>query len=212
MGILSGLSMISETGASCPRNGRRPRVCASLATLVALALLAAPSIFADTKATTVDEFEVKAAFLLKFPAFVEWPKERSGAEDDEVVIGILGKDPFGTRLDRLVEKANANAVSRKVRVQRSADPSDLLACHIVFVADSERSRLRSVLRTLAAQPILTVSGMPGFCEEGGIVATLRKDNTVKLEINRKAAEGAGLKLSSKLLRVAKLVGEDGNKQ
>ncbi len=210
MGILSSQSMTSRSSTAHPSDGAWQRIRLTVATLAILALLAVSSATADTKTAPMDEFEVKAAFLLKFPAFGECPKERTSTEEGEIVIGILGKDPFGEKLDRLVQKANA--ASRKVRVQRAADPNKLLACHIVFIADSERNKLRSTLKTLAAHPILTVSGMPGFCGEGGIVATLRKDNTVKLEINRRAAEGAGLKLSSKLLRVAKLVGEDGKKQ
>jgi hypothetical protein len=153
-------------------------------------------------AQTANEYEVKAAFLYKFASFVEWPSE-SGNEP--LCIAVVGQDPFGAALDQVVKGKSING--RAFLIKRFKPGQDAAGCHIVFISASERSRVPSVLDRLHGVSALTVSDIPGFCQAGGMINFELVDQKVRFEINPQAAERAGLKLSSKLLSVAKIVRE-----
>ncbi len=153
-------------------------------------------------AQTANEYEVKAAFLYKFASFVEWPSE-SGNEP--LCIAVVGQDPFGASLDDVVKGKSING--RGFLIKRFKPGEDTTGCHIVFISTSERSRVRSILDRLHGVSALTVSDIPGFCQAGGIINFELVDQKVRFEINPQAADRARLKLSSKLLSVAKIVRE-----
>ena len=150
------------------------------------------------------EYRVKAAFLFNFVKFVEWPARAFGSSSSELVIGVLGSDPFGGTLDQLLTGEVAGGHPIVARRVTTADACR--DCHIVFVAPSERGREGAVLTALAGRPILLVSDLDGFAEHGGAIALTNKDNRVRLRINTQAATAAGLILSSKLLSLADVVG------
>ncbi|MDE3165063.1 MAG: YfiR family protein [Acidobacteriota bacterium] len=146
------------------------------------------------------EYELKAAFLYKFASFVEWPRE---ASNPPLCICVLGQDPFGPVLDRIVSGKRVNGRPFTVRRLRPGDPAQ--GCHILFIAASERRRLKEILDSRQGEPVLTVSDIPGFCETGGGINLALQDNRVRLEINPIAVERAGLQASSRLLALARLV-------
>jgi len=146
---------------------------------------------------TANEYEVKAAFLYKFASFVEWPPD---SPSSTLCIGVIGQDPFGSMLEGVVRGKSINGRNFLIRRYKSAQ--DAVACHIVFISSSERSRLRTVLDGLRGSAALTVSDIPGFCENGGMIDFEILEQKVRFVINQEAAEQAHLKLSSKLLNVA----------
>lgn len=146
------------------------------------------------------EVQVKAAFLAKFAMFVEWP---AAATNAPFVIGILGKDPFGDFLDAAAKREFANR--RGIEIRRSDDLNKLAGCQIVFISTSESARLSSHLAGLAGQPVLTVGDESNFAGRGGMIGFIKEAGMVRFEINTRAAELAGLKLSAKLLQVGKIV-------
>jgi hypothetical protein len=149
-------------------------------------------------AQQVEEYELKAAFLYKFASFVEWP---GGLSEGPVCIGIIGDDPFGAVLDRAI---SGKAVSgRRFVVKRFRFGQDTEACQILFVSSSEKKRMRAALNRVPTLGTLTVGEMPGFCENGGIINFETANNMVRFEINLEAAERAQLKISSKLINVAR---------
>jgi hypothetical protein len=166
--------------------------------LVLLCVLSAP--FARAQPDDV-EARIKAAFLLNFARYVEWPESVFTSSNSPVVIGVLGQDPFGkNNLEAIVDGKTVE--HRPVLVKRGKTLADLADCHILFISTSERERLRSMLTLIQAKPLLTVSDMEGFRDAGGIILLKRKPSGMRFEINREAAERAGLKLSSKLLKLA----------
>lgn len=154
-------------------------------------------------AQTATEYQIKAAFLYNFIKFVQWPPESFPDEDQPFVIGILGDDPFGPILDRVVQGKLVNG--RKLVVWRSDTLTQLRGAHLVFISRSERGRLRQVLRELAGKPILTVSEIDGFARLGGMINFRMQGDRVRFEINPEAVRAAGLKMSSKLLSLATIV-------
>jgi hypothetical protein len=153
-------------------------------------------------AQSANEYEVKAAFLYKFASFVEWPPESANTP---LCIAVVGQDPFGVALDDVVKGKSING--RTFLIKRFKSGQDATGCHIVFISATEKGRVRSILDQLRGISILTVSDIPGFCQGGGMIDFELLDQKVRFEINPEAAERARLKISSKLLSVAKIVRE-----
>lgn len=156
-----------------------------------------------TAAEVSREYDLKAAFLFNFPTFVEWPAAAFAGPADPFIIGIVGDDPFGSVLDDLVR--NEYTDKHPIVVRRFRRGEDYTACHLLFISESEARRSAEILRRVGARPVLTVSDLPGFAQQGGIVEFARLDNRVQLLINPRSAQGAGLTVSSKLLELAHVV-------
>ena len=152
----------------------------------------------------VSEYELKAAFLYNFTKFVDWPPRAFPVADAApIVIGIVGEDPFGTAIDDLVRGEVVR--DHALIVKRMPADGDLRSCHVLFISRSEKEHLPALLSQLKGSPVLTVSDMERFGEQGGIVNLVLENKAVKIEINPAAAERAGLQISAKLLRLARLV-------
>jgi hypothetical protein len=150
------------------------------------------------------EYEVKAAFLYNFTSFVEWPDAAFSNPVSPLVIGVLGDDPFGSTLDDMVRGKEVNGHS--IRIQRLTRGSRVDGCQLVFIANSERGNVAEVLAGLADRPILTVADLDSRdCAGTMIVMALGDNGRLKLLINLNAAEQAGLKVSSRLLRLAEII-------
>jgi hypothetical protein len=172
---------------------------------VALALL---GIIARTAAASSLEYRVKAAFLYNFAKFIDWPPQSFPDPQTPYTICVLGEDPFQGDLDSATE--NQVIQGRKLVVRRLADTKGIPGCHILFVAVSERERLRSILETVGDAPILTVGEDEEFIRLGGRLRFFLSESKVRFEINLAATERAHLKLSAKLLSLARVVGKPGN--
>ena len=156
--------------------------------------------------TPLRDYDVKAAFLYNFSAFTEWPATAFAASTSPIVIGIVGKDPFGFALDRMMQGERVK--DRPLMVWRIARIEDVARCHILFICGSESKHLGDILDRLKLAPVLTVSDIPGFAESGGAVGFITT-SSVQLKINPAAVHTAHLTLSAKLLRLAQLVGKEG---
>lgn len=149
------------------------------------------------------EEEIKAAFLFNFARYVQWPQGSFDARGTPVRVCVLGADDFA----RIVS-ANVSGKSvddRSVEVVDLKNSESLSGCHILFVGDETRRPRRELLGEIGKLPVLTVSDSEGFAREGGIANFYRDANKVRFEINPGAARVAGLKISSQLLRLARVV-------
>jgi hypothetical protein len=150
------------------------------------------------------EIQVKAAFLTRFPKFIEWPAGTFTNAAASIVIGILGEDPFGELLPVNVLPAEGDR-QRPLRFRRLKNLNQSDGFHILFVCSSERHRLSSILPQLSGRPVLTVGDHDGFAKEGGIINFIKEKGRVRFEINVSAARRAGLRISSKLLQVSTVI-------
>lgn len=144
--------------------------------------------------------QVKAAFLFHFTQFVKWPPEAFTNTSEPFVIGILGTDPYGAYLDRLLTDEKVSG--RPIVVKRFADEEKAGICHLLFI---NKSIAADALAELHRNATLTVGDAPDFTGRGGIIRFYTEQNKVRFEINITAAKAAGIEISSKLLRLAKLV-------
>ena len=175
--------------------------------MLLLALLSGPRGAGAAEAGPT-EYQVKAVFLFNFAKFIEWPPAKLGEPDSPLVIGIIGDNPFGTLLDETIKDQTING--HKLVSRAISTTAEAAACHIVFISRSEKERLRPLLAGLKGQPVVTVSELRGFAQDGGMIALVLLNGRVKLEINPAAAGEAGVKLSSKLLSIARITPEPKN--
>lgn len=150
------------------------------------------------------EYQLKAAFLVNFPKYVDWPPSAFASSNSPVVITVLGENRFGEDLNAMVNGKTANGRPIVVRyVAREAEVGS--PCHILFVTASEEKRLPAVLEKFKGTSTLTVGENDAFLDEGGMINLARDSKKIQMEVNLAPTRNAGLKISSRLLSVAGVV-------
>ena len=152
---------------------------------------------------TSGEYQVKAAFLFHFAQFVDWPPEAFKAIDSPITYCTVGEDPFQGALDASLDGKKIGA--RAFRVQHFKQMQQIQECQVLFLGSAEKKSIAAELANLKGAPVLTVGESENFAHGGGIIGFLLEDNKVRFEINVEAAERAKLKISARLLALAKTV-------
>lgn len=169
----------------------------------AAALVASAWLAVAVSATAPSEYQLKAVFLFNFAQFVEWPAQSFATPNAPFVIGVVGDDPFGGELDATVR--GETVLGHPLVVKRYRTMSEVEPCQILFISESELSRLGNILSSLDRRAVLTVSDIDRAAERGAIIQFTNERNRLRLRINVAAAKAAGLTISSKLLRPAEIV-------
>jgi len=151
------------------------------------------------------DYEVKAAFLGKFADFIEWPAEAFTNSHGRFVIGILGKDPFGSLLERVFRDQQIQG--RPLEIRRIAADGEATGCHIVFISSAVRPQYGVVVRRIQRAGLLTVGDGEGFCRAGGLIGFYKAGPKVQFAINVSRARVADLKISSRLLALSRVIEE-----
>lgn len=145
------------------------------------------------------EYQLKAAFLYNFAKFTKWPSGTYADASAPLVVCVLGKDAFGKALDALAGK---RINGRPVAVSRPAGVEEARQCQVVFISESEEERVPAIVGYLAGRPVLTVCNAPSCARFRGIIHFKAVAQNIRFSIDIDTAKAAGLKLSSKLLRLA----------
>jgi hypothetical protein len=182
---------------------RPPRSLKTIALASAFLLLAGKP---QASSPPAPEYKIKAAYLLNFARFVEWPSSAFVDERAPIIIGIVGEDPFGEAIEETVK---GNTVGgRTIGVKRFRQIGDIDGCHVLFVSRSLEKEIKEVLRRLGSRLVATVGECDHFAGLGGIFGFFVKENKVRFEVNVDAAKRAGLKISAKLIQVGTVVRDD----
>jgi hypothetical protein len=155
---------------------------------------------------SLPEYQVKAAYLFNFLKFVEWPDDAFSDPLAPFVIGIAGDDPFGESLPQVIIGKTVQGRDLVIRRYRAGEP--MRGCHILFIDVSEKKRLPQLLAGLKGSSVLVVSDMAGFLNEGGMIQFVSENSRVRFAINVEATGRANLKVSSKLLSLARVEGSN----
>jgi uncharacterized protein DUF4154 len=191
----------SERTRSSPCCDRRRRFVVARI-LLALSLLAA---IAGGQTTALSESQIKAGFLFNFTKFVDWPPGAFADVGSPIVLGIIGENTLG---DLLTQAAVGKTINgRIVVVRRFKEDEELQKCSILFISASEQKQTAHILEKLKSASVLTVGEADGFAQMGGMINFYIDGNKVRLEINLEAASRARLKISAKVIAVARLVGD-----
>jgi hypothetical protein len=172
------------------------------ALVTALLLLnALPTAFASQQ---VQEYQIKAVFLLNLTHFVNWPATIE-QKSDNFKIGIYGPDPFGPIIDKAIE--GERKFNKSIELQRYTELSQLdpLLCNMLFIHATKIGDWELIRQQFSGHPVLLVSDTSGFPEQGGMVNLLKTRQKIQVEINPGAVKASGLSMSSKLLNLARIV-------
>jgi hypothetical protein len=155
--------------------------------------------------TTIDrEYTIKAAFLYHFLTYIDWPEGTFTDAKQPFVIGVFKTDPFGSVLDKIA--ATKNVAGRPIEIRRHDSMEKLLECHIVFMAGTvDPATQNNVLAQLTNSHVLCVGETEDFVEQGGAAQFFVEGNKVRFAFNTTAVDRSNLKISSKLLSLAKIV-------
>ncbi len=168
------------------------------AAFAALAFVAAPADGADVPAPT--EWDVKAAYLYNFTRFVEWPDRSTTPADTPFVIGILGRDPFGRVLDDTLSGKTVDG--RPIVVRRLERAEEAASVQILFLGQASGRETERALRAVRGRPVLTVGDGDGPARRGVVLTFRIRESRVRFDVDLHAADEAGLKISSQLLKLA----------
>jgi hypothetical protein len=150
--------------------------------------------------SVITEAQAKAAFVLNFARYIEWPASAFGARDAPLVVCLVGREGPGAALSGLEGR---QVQGRPIKVRLSVAVEDMRGCHVVFVGETDERRGLPILRALSGLPILSVSDMDRFIDIGGAIGIVISDNRLQFEINRSALEQANVKASASLLKLAR---------
>lgn len=148
---------------------------------------------------TASVHELKAAFVFHFMKYVEWPEEMRPARGEPLVLGVLGEQTMHEAVDRF---AAESVGGHPLQIKHFEAGQELESCHVLFVGSSKRQATKRVLSAIQGSSTLTVSDTTGFIGIGGMIELKVVENRVGFEVDLLPSNDAGLKLSSKLLRLA----------
>ncbi|HKW63972.1 MAG TPA: YfiR family protein [Candidatus Acidoferrum sp.] len=200
-----------KRAANEPRHWRESRLAGRAARALRLDLLLClvlALVFVPETALAQDsagEYELKAAMLLNLTRFVEWPASAHADAQTPMVLCILGRDPFGDSLTSIA--SNPGASGRAVQIRRIAHGKEIRGCHVVYISSSERKDIAQILARLKGTSVLTVGEMAQFAARGGMIQFSLEEKQVRFEVNLEAASESELKISSRLLVLARIVKE-----
>lgn len=172
---------------------------------VVLAVLAAlvGERLASAQTNPSSEYQVKAAFLFHFAQFVEWPEETFKEANSPLTYCTIGDDPFHGSLDAALSGKTIGA--RSFQVLHVKQPQEINGCRVLFIGAAEKKLLPAILAGVKGNSVLTIGESEHFVQEGGMIGFLLEENKIRFEINLEAAERARLKISSRLLALARTV-------
>jgi len=149
------------------------------------------------------EYAVKAAFLFHFAQFVEWPEGAFREANSPLVYCTIGEDPFQGALDESLKGKMVGA--HPLQVKHLAEASEALGCHVAFIGKTGKKRVTDELARLGSSPVLTIGETEAFVKDNGMIAFCVEESKIRFNINLEAAKKANLKISSRLLTLAKTV-------
>ena len=170
----------------------------SLLCFLFLATLAPPPL----RGEPTTENRVKAAYLLNFARFVTWPESAFESSVSPIVLCILGADQIHEALPTIQYK---RVQDRPLIIRHIGSLEDLLPCHMLYITESHRPSIDDVLMALNGSPILTISSLPDVSQKGVMITFVSMGNKIRFDVNLSTTHQAGLSISSRLLKLARLV-------
>jgi hypothetical protein len=149
------------------------------------------------------EYELKAAFVYHFAQMVEWPPQALASKAAPLLICTIGDDENATALARVVQGKQIG--DHPIQARHLHAPAEIPGCHLLVITASEKKRASSLLAGVEDAPVLTVGDGDDFVAQGGMIGLTFQDKKVRFDINLTAAQRVNLKISSRLLLLARNV-------
>ena len=175
--------------------------------LVMLCVLFLPSTLSYA---SPQEYALKAAFIEKFSRFINWPHDSPVHEPDTVFnICVIGKNPFNGVLKKVVSLSTIK--NKSALVKQINTIGKISGCQILYISSTENNTLIKILNQTYDKPILTISDTPGYSKYGVIINFYPRKNSIGFQINKRASEQSRLSISSRLLKLSRIVESHGDK-
>jgi len=159
------------------------------------------------RAQQYTEYDLKAAYIYNFSKFVTWPPNTFRNQTSKFKIVILGESPITSILNKALK--NRKIMGREISIQVIYQVDDLKDAQILFVSKEMQNNLQSISDICLNQPILLIGDViEGFCQAGGVINFTEKSSKYRFEINNQVAQSSHLKISSKLLALARIVSSE----
>lgn len=155
--------------------------------------------------TAPSEYELKAAFIYQIAKFVEWPSTQAPPISAPLRLCVLGGSPFGTALDTIRGKP---VNERRLEVSLLDMNADTRECDILFIAAPAEKHLERITALSRGSGMLTIGDTKGFAQRGAIINFFVENGRIRFEINPEASRRAGLRISSQLLKLARIIHEE----
>lgn len=149
------------------------------------------------------EYQLKAAFLYNFAKFVDWPTQAFSDTNSLIVVGVYGRNPFGSELEKAVKDRRLSG--RAIVVRSVSSPQEAAKVHMLFVPTTEDAKVEALMAGLKGTPILTVGESEAFSNHGGMITFALENEKLRFDINIEPAERSNLKLSAQLQKLARTV-------
>jgi hypothetical protein len=174
---------------------------AALTRLALAAALACATAFAFAQADA--QVRIKAAFLYKFGGFIEWPDTAFAGPRAPLVIATLDADALADELERVT--AGRRVQDRPVAVRRLRPGEAPEGVHVLFIGDAQNARLAEIAAAVRGEPVLIVSESPSATARGSMINFVVEENRIRFDVAVAPAEAGRLKISARLLGVARRV-------
>lgn len=181
------------------------RILSALARLALVGWLVAwalPATAAQVEAERAIEQRVKAAFLYRFTEFVTWPETAYARPDSPFVMVVAGPEGVADNLRTIT--TGRSVAGRVIEVRRIGAGDNIPPSQVVYIAGSDSGRVRDLMRT-TPRHALVVTEAEGALDYGSVINFVLAQERVRFDISLESAERRGLRLSSRLLAVARSV-------
>jgi hypothetical protein len=168
-----------------------------LARRIALTAVALVLVVPPASGELASESQLKAAYLINFLKYVEWPETGT-----TINLCLFGRNNL---IAHLAVHDGRLIGGRELHIRKVSNAEQIVDCHELFIPASEASHFASVIRWVDKQPILTVSDAETFPAEGGAIAIFRSNGGLRFDINAEALDKAGLHASPLMMRLARKV-------
>jgi len=148
--------------------------------------------------------EVKSAYIYNFAKFVEWPQGNLPDQNGNIDVCVLGNEQLGHHLAAVEGKSVRD---KKIRFKRNPSIENIKDCEILFIGRSEKGHLDRILDAVQGSAILTIADSDGFARKGVMIKFFMENKNVRFEINLRSVSRSGLRISSNLLRISRIVQE-----
>jgi hypothetical protein len=145
------------------------------------------------------EYQLKLAFLVNFARFITWPESSFSASQGELIVCVIGQNPFGEEFSKIESRKVGDHQLQTILVDAD-NPVD--QCHLLFVESTAKSQLPRVLEMIDKRPVVTVSDIPGFTDQGGGIELVIKQDRLAFIINNSRLKDAGIQAASPMLNLA----------
>ena len=206
-GILIGRKTDRSGSAMASLSRLRLGLCVATigSVFVCMPLASAPSFAAEDQKITATASDIKAAYIFNFIRFTDWPTLRDKT-DGRLRLNVLNDQKVYDTLDMLSEEKVAKDM--KLEVQSCLSEACLHQSSIIFIGQSDGIQYQKLLKSLNGQPVLTISDIPGFARNGGMIEIKQDGDRMTFTINLDRVKKSDLYVSAQLLQLANVIRGD----